>query len=234
MAAQDQERGNNPFAVTDPKREAVKGELFKRQIHRADLTAIKQIGAGQFGDVYLAHQSVRTPHGVRPVPRAVKLLRGAASPEDKQVAQGSRLDPFPDVLVASSPRPTRARLPCPAARLASTARSFCTRPRSCWSYNTPTSFKLSASGDAPVQRALARAFRAPSLCSFFPAPSRRGTPPGVALQQKPWLCVLEFMKYGDLRTVLIDCAEKNVTLSLYEQLVCRAMGLTKEGVPRGV
>jgi hypothetical protein len=85
LAAQDQERGNDPFAVIDPKREAVRGELYKKQIHRADLTAIKQIGAGQFGDVYLAHQSVRTPHGIRPIPRAVKLLRGAASADDKEV-----------------------------------------------------------------------------------------------------------------------------------------------------
>jgi len=37
-------------------REKVEGELFRRQIHRADLQAIKPIGAGQFGAVYLANQ----------------------------------------------------------------------------------------------------------------------------------------------------------------------------------
>lgn len=33
------------------------------------------------------------------------------------------------------------------------------------------------------------------------------------------------MEHGDLRTLLIDCAEKNVTLSMYEQLV------SSRGVP---
>jgi hypothetical protein len=28
---------------------------------------------------------------------------------------------------------------------------------------------------------------------------------GVSIQQKPWLCVLEFMFYGDLRGVLLVC-----------------------------
>lgn len=28
---------------------------------------------------------------------------------------------------------------------------------------------------------------------------------GVAIQQKPWLCVLEFMFYGDLRAALLVC-----------------------------
>lgn len=41
---------------------------------------------------------------------------------------------------------------------------------------------------------------------------------GVALQQKPWLCVLEFMQYGDLRSVLMDCLEKNILLQPYEQV----------------
>lgn len=81
----DKEAGSNPFAVTDPQREPVRGELFQRQIHRADLTAVKQIGAGQFGDVYLATQAIRTPNGPRPIPRAVKLLRGAATQADKEV-----------------------------------------------------------------------------------------------------------------------------------------------------
>jgi hypothetical protein len=30
---------------------------------------------------------------------------------------------------------------------------------------------------------------------------------GVAVQQRPWLCVIEFMKYGDLRDVLQTCKE---------------------------
>ena len=31
-------RGDNPFAVISPEREPVTGALFKKQIHRADLT----------------------------------------------------------------------------------------------------------------------------------------------------------------------------------------------------
>ena len=29
---------------------------------------------------------------------------------------------------------------------------------------------------------------------------------GVAIQQKPWLCVLEFMFYGDLRAAVLVCS----------------------------
>lgn len=41
---------------------------------------------------------------------------------------------------------------------------------------------------------------------------------GVALQQKPWLHVLEFLQYGDLRAVLEACKEKKIELTLAEQL----------------
>lgn len=41
---------------------------------------------------------------------------------------------------------------------------------------------------------------------------------GVAIQQRPWLCVIEFMKYGDLRDVLQTCDEKKFKLTDYEQL----------------
>lgn len=38
MSSEDQARkGVDPFKATDPKREAVHGELFRRQIHRSDL-----------------------------------------------------------------------------------------------------------------------------------------------------------------------------------------------------
>ena len=40
----------------------------------------------------------------------------------------------------------------------------------------------------------------------------------MALQQKPWLCVLEFMNYGDLRSVLLACSEKNIQLQPYEMV----------------
>ena len=41
---------------------------------------------------------------------------------------------------------------------------------------------------------------------------------GVAIQQRPWLWVIEFMKYGDLRDVLQTCDEKKFKLTDYEQL----------------
>eukprot|EP00049_Salpingoeca_infusionum_P027774 m.34228 g.34228 ORF g.34228 m.34228 type:complete len:1156 (-) comp9750_c0_seq1:1510-4977(-) len=41
---------------------------------------------------------------------------------------------------------------------------------------------------------------------------------GVAVQQRPWLCVLEYMEYGDLRAVLRACKEKNLQLAFLEQL----------------
>jgi hypothetical protein len=41
---------------------------------------------------------------------------------------------------------------------------------------------------------------------------------GVSLQQRPWLMVLEFLEYGDLRGVLKGCASKGITLRYDEQL----------------
>lgn len=49
------------------------------QIPRRDLQAIQVLGAGQFGEVYLAHQVQNDCK----VLRAVKMLRGAASGTDK-------------------------------------------------------------------------------------------------------------------------------------------------------
>lgn len=51
---------------------------------------------------------------------------------------------------------------------------------------------------------------------------------GVAVQQRPWLCVIEFMKYGDLKDVLQTCKERNFEVSLWEQLkiliqVCKGL-----------
>ncbi|EGD74911.1 TK/HMTK protein kinase [Salpingoeca rosetta] len=41
---------------------------------------------------------------------------------------------------------------------------------------------------------------------------------GVSLQQKPWLCVIEYMEYGDLRDVLQTCEEKKFPLRESEQI----------------
>lgn len=41
---------------------------------------------------------------------------------------------------------------------------------------------------------------------------------GVVVQQRPWLMVLEFLQYGDLRSVLKGCAAKGIELDYPEQL----------------
>lgn len=50
----------NPFAAhKNAPREIPKGNLFTKQIHRADLQALEVLGSGQFGAVYLASQKMR-------------------------------------------------------------------------------------------------------------------------------------------------------------------------------
>eukprot|EP00911_Craspedida_sp_UC1_P002415 UC1_evm3s1801 len=41
---------------------------------------------------------------------------------------------------------------------------------------------------------------------------------GVSVQQRPWMVVLEYMEYGDLRAVLQTCQEKQLKLTFMEQL----------------
>lgn len=128
----------NPFAVTDPSREPAPAELFQRQIHRAELKALECIGAGQFGSVYIAQQTVpmgRGDGGGDRRTRAVKLLKNAAGPADK--AQ------FINECMAM----------------------------------------LELQHDNVVRLI------------------------GVAIQQKPWLAVLEFCYFGDLRSVLKRCKD---------------------------
>lgn len=67
----------NPFEATG-ERQAAPPRLYAKQIHRADIKAHKKIGAGQFGEVWLAEQAM---HGKKkkPVMRAVKTLKAAAA-----------------------------------------------------------------------------------------------------------------------------------------------------------
>ena len=41
---------------------------------------------------------------------------------------------------------------------------------------------------------------------------------GVSMQQKPWLCVIEYMQYGDLRAVMQTCRDRGVTVTKLEML----------------
>eukprot|EP00730_Choanoeca_flexa_P015578 TRINITY_DN7183_c0_g1_i2.p1 TRINITY_DN7183_c0_g1~~TRINITY_DN7183_c0_g1_i2.p1 ORF type:complete len:694 (+),score=209.78 TRINITY_DN7183_c0_g1_i2:106-2187(+) len=73
-------RKGNPFMPMSSVIEAVQGDLAEAQIPRIELKAIKPLGAGQFGEVYLAH---RQTEGEDPRKCAVKMLRGVASAADK-------------------------------------------------------------------------------------------------------------------------------------------------------
>eukprot|EP00053_Salpingoeca_punica_P014733 m.134071 g.134071 ORF g.134071 m.134071 type:complete len:756 (+) comp16527_c0_seq2:243-2510(+) len=136
-------RDGNPFKAISEEREAVEGPLKSRQLHRSHLKPKKTLGAGQFGQVYLAEYLVPE----KPMTLvAVKMLRNGASPEDR------------------------------------------------------TEFLREAETMVHLGQE--------NLVQLL----------GVAVQQRPWLVVLEFIKYGDLRDVLQTCAEKRIKLSLAEQL----------------
>lgn len=70
-------RAGNPFLPIGRERDKVEGPLSQYQFNRKDLRAIKAIGAGQFGRVYLA--SAESTGALY----AVKMLRGGASTQDK-------------------------------------------------------------------------------------------------------------------------------------------------------
>lgn len=75
---------NSPF-TPEPKapREKPTGLLAALQIRRGNLRAVKMLGAGQFGEVYLAFQRIEGAGttAAKEVKRAVKMLKGEATPE---------------------------------------------------------------------------------------------------------------------------------------------------------
>eukprot|EP00039_Didymoeca_costata_P010529 m.141794 g.141794 ORF g.141794 m.141794 type:complete len:813 (+) comp14863_c0_seq1:208-2646(+) len=142
---------DNPFAGQGDRIRSP-SNLHKRQIHRADLEAVKIIGAGQFGQVYLAK---RNNNGQEEL-CAVKLLKDVKSEADRHEFVHEA-----EVMLE-------------------------TEHKNCMGMH------------------------------------------GVAVQQKPWLMVLQFMEYGDLRTLLMAAKAKHVTLTLEEFLnlsteCCRGM-----------
>eukprot|EP00050_Salpingoeca_kvevrii_P007735 m.298238 g.298238 ORF g.298238 m.298238 type:complete len:1104 (-) comp13814_c0_seq1:278-3589(-) len=143
----EQEANADPFRAVGERVRAPK-DLFRRQIHRRHLKAIKPIGAGQFGQVYLATQIVPGKTGnTETVKRAVKTLRGQASDADR--------DEFVH--------------------------------------------------EAEIMLKIKHR----NLVNLI----------GVAVQQRPWLMVLEFLQYGDLQNVLKGCKAKGITLTPAEQLL---------------
>jgi len=76
VEATPKERKANPFQPYDGSRDKAPSTLFARQIHRADLKATKVLGAGQFGEVYKAMQTMKKKDGSKvDKARAVKLLK---------------------------------------------------------------------------------------------------------------------------------------------------------------
>jgi len=143
----------NPWDVAaNAIREAAPDALFAKQVHRNDLKALSIIGAGEYGEVYLAFQTVegRTPEHKEisvTVPRAVKMMKSAATQQVKD--------------------------------------EYCRE--------AITMLKI---GDHDnIVRLI-----------------------GVAVQQAPWLMVLEFVQFGDLRAVLQACKENSIELSVGEML----------------
>lgn len=139
---------NNPFVGEGP-RIAAPGNLFKRQIHRADLKAIKVIGAGQFGQVYIATKRNRQTQELETV--AVKTLKDVKSAADREEFVHEA-----EVMLETNHK---------------------------------------------------------NLLGLI----------GVAVQQKPWLMVLDCMDFGDLRGVLEMASQKGLTFTHKELLL-----ITKE------
>eukprot|EP00912_Choanoflagellata_sp_UC4_P001432 UC4_evm4s893 len=134
--------GIDPFKAISGREPAPK-ELFEKQVRRGTLKAIKIIGSGQFGQVWIANQTIHDTVKQR----AVKTLRDGASVSDKQ--------------------------------------EFVK--------------------EAKVMIDLGEHINMVNIV-------------GVAVQQRPWLCVLEFVQYGDLKEMLEFAFESRVCLSPLEQL----------------
>lgn len=143
---QDNIASVNPFQAVGPRQKSSK-KLFARQIHRADLKAVKVIGAGQFGEVWLADQAIRKSNGqVVQARRAIKMLKEGGSDGDRE------------------------------------------------EFIKESETMLEFDHDNVVRIV------------------------GVAVQQMPWLAVLEFMQYGDLRGVVKTAGDKGLKLEPGEAL----------------
>ena len=150
--AQESEPGKKTvFSAISDDREAAPPDLFKKQVRRGTLVPDRMLGAGEFGEVYMATQKNVKQKGsskVQPRKVAVKLLKSGAAAGAKE----------------EFVREARMILRC---------------------------------GDHPC---LVRMI-------------------GVAVQQAPWLCVLEFLEFGDLRGVVRVAAEKNIEITPHEVVV---------------
>jgi serine/threonine protein kinase len=174
-------------------RARVKASLFRLQIHRADLLPEKVIGSGQYGDVYRATQAVLAEDGsVSRIPRAVKILKDAASMEDKEEfvheAEVMLILQHKNLVEMVVRNPVYA--------------DCCLL---CIVFQTCSNDKM---GGSLLYWVL-----------FFQ---------GVALQQRPWLSVLELCAYGDMSKLLQTCCATGQRLTLLEQ--CHVMKQVATGM----
>ena len=255
----------DPFAAKPGEpREAAKQSLFRLQIRRGTLAAVRIIGAGQYGEVHLAKQT--NPQTGVVIDCAVKLLKDGASRDDKADFLSEA-----EAMVELVSRGLGTPVHSPA------------RPRCAWhrhgsisAMDTPF---LSSSSTSPCffLRLLTR-WR--TLWSHVRTPTRAHRHRqehenlvrilGVAIQQRPWLSVLELCLFGDLggylrklnrykaklrfremrlvsvqiangmsymeqkRYVHMDLAARNVMLSHGNVAKVGDFGLTKKLGPKGV
>ena len=130
-------------------REKAPDDLYRKQIRRGHLIADKCLGAGEYGEVYLATQTNVLERGSKKViskQRAVKLLKAGADMSAKE------------------------------------------------EFIRECQMLIQCEGTGIVRML------------------------GVAVQQPPWLCVLEYLEYGDLRSFLKVAKAKDVPLTTAEQI----------------
>lgn len=139
--AEAKARAGNPLLPMDKVRDVVEGPLAALQVPRKDLIAIKAIGAGQFGKVYLASGAPGFDKC------AVKMLRFGASASDRMEFVREA-----ETMVTIGAQPNIVRMI------------------------------------------------------------------GVAVQQRPWLVILEYCLYGDLSDVVKALGRRKIALTAGEQL----------------
>ena len=164
-ATQLEQYGGDPFRAIETQgtqdQSQLPQSLLAKQMRRTNLKSLKPIGAGQFGQVYLAHDTTKAKADRQHY--AVKLLRRGAAEEDYQ--------------------------------------------------------------DFVSESESMLALQHENIVNLL----------GVAIQQRPWLLVLEYCEHGDLRRLLRACASKGIELRLVEQhtfasQICTAMEYVKQNL----
>jgi serine/threonine protein kinase len=184
--------GNPFFAAKSAPREVPKGRLFGMQIHRGDLKPLEIIGAGQFGAVYLATQSMRTCPGCQ-----------------KQYAIDGHL--------------TRCLEKCAPEKKDNPTHYPIIKK------DVTRAVKMLKNVNVTDEKAFRAAkkefFEEANVMLMFDHPNVTNIM-GVAVQQAPWLYVIEYCLYGDVRGLLKGCLAKRIVLHAGE-MVEMCLGMAK-------